>query len=159
MAVKSAYEVNLATLPIGENGYDFSVDTEFFKIRENPEVTDSDVQVHVDIVHKNDAYYCTLKARGMMQIPCDRCLEPMNHPIDEEYPLTIKYGSEYDDSDDGIIVLPESQAVFDFAPVISDMLLLTIPMRHVHAPGECDPSMERILTDHSTPEENEYGEE
>lgn len=159
MAGKKRYEVNLVGLPEGETELDFMADTEFFREQEQPDVVDSDVRVHLKINHKNGVYYCDFYACGIMHIPCDRCLEPMEHHVDTEESLTVKYGVEYDDSTDGLLIIPENMTSPDFAPLICDMLLLSIPMRHVHPSGGCDPAMRELLNAHSTEEEEEEEEE
>lgn len=152
MAVKKRYEVNLAVIPQGETELDFTVDTDFFRDREQPDVVDSDVRIRVCINHKNGVYYCFFEAKGLMHIPCDRCLEPMEHHVDTDERLSVKYGEEYDDSTDGLLILPETQMSLDLAPILCDMLLLSIPMRHVHPEGGCDPTMSELLSAHTTEE-------
>lgn len=129
---------------------DYTLDTAFFQAMEQPDVTGAEVRVHLDVDHKNDAYYCRFKAEGKLFIPCDRCLEPMTWPVSLEEELTVKYGEEYDDSTDGVLVIPQNDTHLDLAPLLCDMMLLSIPMRHVHEEGDCDPAMRQILQDHAS---------
>lgn len=158
METLKAYQLALASLPEGLTEHEYLLDTAFFRAMEQPDVVSADVKVHLSVEHKNNLYYCRFQAKGLLYIPCDRCLEPMEHPVDIDEELTVKYGADYDDSTDGILVIPESDTYLDLAPLLCDMLLLTIPMRHVHAEGNCDPAMERILHEHS-PEAVEQADE
>ncbi|MBQ5697558.1 MAG: hypothetical protein IIV50_04170, partial [Muribaculaceae bacterium] len=98
----SQYKVQLAALPEGKFEQDFVCDTEFFKHMESIDVIAGDVDVHLEISHKNNAYNCSFQIDGEIQIPCDRCLEPMTHIVEADYDIVVKYGYEYDDSSDEV---------------------------------------------------------
>lgn len=155
MSTPKAYLLNLATLPEGVTERDYALDSAFFEAMEQPEVLASDVAAHVTIDHKNEAYHLHLTAEGTMQIPCDRCLEPMDHEVDVDESIILRFGPEYDDSRDDVLVIPEDEPVLDLGQLMCDSLLLTIPMRHVHAPGACDPGMADILREHTADDDNE----
>lgn len=142
------YRLRLASLPQGVSEYDYSLGTEFFQAMENPDVLAADLKAHVRIEHKNDAYHLSITLVGEMQVPCDRCLDAMPHDVDASYEVVVKYGADYDDSIDGVLVLPESENFLDLAQLLYDTAVLTIPMRHVHEPGKCNPAMEAIMHEH-----------
>lgn len=150
MSSLKSYQLLLAGLPTGRSQRHYKVDGAFFEAMEQPEVSGADVDLSVDIEVKNEVVYLSFQANGELQIACDRCLEPMNLPVSVQESLVVKSGAEYDDSTDGVLTLPEEQTMLDLAPLVCDYLLLAIPMRHVHAPGECNPDMARILSEHTT---------
>lgn len=158
MGDAKTYQLALASLPAGTTERDYRLDTAFFRAMEQPDIIGADVRVSLHIDHRNDAYYLRIAACGELSIPCDRCLEPMSLAVDEYEELTVRYGQEYDDSKEGLLILPESESTLDMAPLLCDMLMLCIPMRHVHAEGECDPAMHRILQEHAA-EDMSGGEE
>lgn len=138
----------MAAAPEGVTEQDFTIGRRFFSDMENTDVLDSDVKVHLRLEHKNDAYYCRFTLKGAMLIPCDRCLDPMEHPVDTALDIVVKYGYEYDDSSDDVLVLPQSEAFFDASGLLYDTLILTVPMRHVHPQGACNPAMTEALQAH-----------
>ncbi len=144
----TAYKVQLAQLPDGKHEQDFVIDTEFFKNMENPDVLSADVKVHLDLVKKNDTYDCTFHCKGMLQIPCDRCLDPMDHEVDAEYHVIVKYGDNYDDGADNLLVIPYSSSYLNVAYILNDTVVLTIPLRHVHPMGKCNRAMASVLSRH-----------
>ena len=139
------YSVPVVSLAEGRHEMDFVCGTGFFQDMENSDVTAADVAVHLVIVRRGDSYKCQFTFSGEISIPCDRCLEPMPHVVDEEYFLTVRFGEEYDDSADDVLILPYDTAVWDVSRILYDTILLTIPLRHVHKDGECDESMAGIL--------------
>lgn len=150
MGKYSQYKVELASLPDGHFEQDFDCSTEFFRNMEVPEVISADVKAHLDLEKKNEAYDCTFHCKGMLQIPCDRCLDPMDHEVDTLYHITVRYGDDYNDESDDLLIIPQSSRVLNVAYMLKDTILLTIPLRHVHAPGKCNRSMAAALNRHST---------
>ena len=142
------YKVQLASLPDGKHEQDFECGIEFFQNMENPEILASDVKVHMDLVKKNDLYDCTFHCKGMLKIPCDRCLDPIDHEVDTEYHITVKYGEDYNDETDDLLVIPYSDSYLNVAYMLYDTIVLTIPLRHVHPMGKCNRAMVAALHKH-----------
>lgn len=154
----TAYKVQLASLPEGRHEQEFEIDTEFFKNMENPDVISSDVKVHLDLVKKNDVYDCTFHCKGMLQIPCDRCLDPLDHEVDTTYHVVVKYGETYDDGADNLLIIPYSDSYLNVAYILYDTVLLTIPLRHVHPMGKCNRAMAAALSRHKNVADEETDE-
>lgn len=148
------YIVALPTLSEGHHELELKAGKELFSGRGGTEVTDADITVYIDINVRNGAYEIGLTCRGWIYIPCDRCLEPMRLDIDEDYDVCVRYGEEYDETDD-TITLPESEVNLDLAPLVADTVSLAIPLRHVHPDGECDKEMEEIMNQHSAADDDD----
>lgn len=144
----SPYSVALASLPEGKHERDFVCDKAFFEAMDCPDVLDADVRAHLVINHKNEAYDCEIAMTGEISIPCDRCLDPLRHEIDDDFRIMIKYGDDYDDSREDLLIIPYEERNFDFSRLLCDTVLLSIPLRRVHKPGECNADMEARLHDH-----------
>ena len=94
------------------------------------------------------AYDCTFHCKGMLQIPCDRCLDPLDHEVDTVYHITVKYGDDYNDESDDVLVIPHSDLSLNVAYMLYDTIVLTIPLRHVHPLGKCNRAMAAALHKH-----------
>ena len=79
-------------------------------------------------------------------MPCDRCLEMMDQPVEADLRLIVKMGSEYTDDDD-VITVDEAHPVLDTAWLIYESIALAVPIRHVHQPGDCNVSMSEKLNE------------
>lgn len=130
----------------------FTCRADFFARMECVDVADADIDVSLRIECRHDAFAMSFHTSGWVDTPCDRCLEPVRIDICEDYPLTVRYGADYDDSTDGVLVIPDSEPDLDVAPIIRDNVLLALPIRRVHPDGECDPEASRVLCDHSASE-------
>ena len=154
----TAYKVQLSSLSEGKHEQDFEITTEFFKNMENTDVLSSDIKVHLEIVKKNDVYDCTFHCKGMLHIPCDRCLDPLEHEVDTTYKVIVKYGETYDDGADNLLIIPYSDNNLNVAYILYDTILLTIPLRHVHPMGKCNRAMVTALSRHKTEVDDDMDE-
>ncbi|MCM1153671.1 MAG: DUF177 domain-containing protein [Muribaculum sp.] len=143
------YKVQLASMTDGHHEQDFECDTEFFKNMEDAEVLGADIKVHLDVEKKHGAYDCTFTLRGVMQVPCHRCLDPLDHEVDTQYHITVKYGDSYNDESDDVLVIPYSDTYLNVAYMLHDTIMLTLPLRCVHAPGKCNRAMASVLNRHN----------
>lgn len=144
----SQYKVELATLKEGKFEQDFECGTEFFKNMENPDILNGDVHVHMDGEHKADRYYLSFHCEGVVEIPCDRCLDPIEYPIDAEYKITVEFGDEYNDASDELLIIPHTDRWLNVAYMLYDTIVLSIPLRHVHPLGKCNRAMAAALNKH-----------
>jgi uncharacterized metal-binding protein YceD (DUF177 family) len=67
--------------------------------------------------------------------------------IDTTNDLVVKFGTEYMDEGDYVIV-PEDEGTIDMAPLVYEFVALSMPIKRVHEPGMCDPAMMEILNQH-----------
>lgn len=160
MVKLSTYSIPLRGAQQATEQYTLVLNDEFFKEMESSDVLGGNVKVLVTVTRKGEANYFRFDCQGEIMIPCDRCLEPMKHEVDSDYELTVKFGDEYNDETDGLLIVPESDNDLNVASIVYDTVALTIPISHVHAEGECDEATWEALqahTTHSVDDEATYG--
>ena len=99
----------------------------------------------INVNNSQSCYTLDFAVTGDIQNTCDRCLDEMTHHVDDNYRLTVKIGENAAEDADDVIVVPKDQREIDLAPFIYDTIALPIPIRHVHADGECNSDMEQRL--------------
>lgn len=155
----SAYKLHLKNMPAGRQQFEFTADSEFFSDMESSDIRSGLVKIVVDVDHKGDIYVMDFVCKGTVNIPCDRCLDDMEHVVDTTYHLTVKYGDDYNDESDDLLIIPESDNDLNVAYMIYDTVELTIPLRHVHPEGECNKEMAARLKRHSANSEEESADD
>ena len=138
--------------------YQYQLDNEFFLDLDAPEVQKGQVNVTLKVRKTSGVYQLDFQTEGKVIVICDRCLDEMEQPIETEDRLKVKLGSEYSEVDDMVIV-PEEEGYINVAWFIYEFIALSIPMKHVHAPGKCNKDMESKLSKHlrvSADEEDEF---
>lgn len=141
-------ELPLKGMPDGTQEFEYELGIDFFREMESTDVLSGDVKAKVEVKRSGDIYGLIFTLDGEIGIPCDRCLYEMRHKVDTEYRVSVKYGEEYNDEADNVIVIPESDNVMDVSQLIYDTIMLTIPLKHVHPDGECDAEMQAQLNAH-----------
>ena len=149
MAKSSTYSIPLRGAQQATERYTLVLNDEFFKEMESSDVLGGNVNVEITVTRKGEANYFTFACKGEIMIPCDRCLEPMRHEVDTDYELTVKFGDEYNDETDGLLIVPDSDNDLNVASLLYDTVALTIPISHVHAEGECDEATWAALQAHT----------
>ncbi len=142
-------KIDLKSLDQGEMKMECSLDDEFFHIAESGEVKGGNVQLFVS-AHKSVSglYEIDFHAEGMVKVACDLCLDDMDQPICTDNRLLAKLGEEYSEDED-IVTVDKDEAILDTAWFVYESIVLDIPIKHVHAPGKCNPAMIKALEEHS----------
>ena len=141
-------KIDFQAIPEGESAVAARLGDEFFTSVDGSEITQGDVHVDVSIrktIHFSEVHF---HATGTVVVPCDRCLDPMDITVDVNEQLTVKTGSEYSEEDE-LIILAEEEPVLDLSWYVYESVVLSLPVKHVHAPGKCNPAMIDMLNEHS----------
>ena len=135
--------------------YEFVLDNLFFANIDGPEVQKGKVIVVLVVKKTSRAFELNFQTDGMVWVPCDRCLDDMEQPVSSTDKLLVKFGHEYAEEGDNLIVIPEEEGEINVAWFMYEFIALAIPMKHVHAPGKCNKAMSSKLSKHlrTTPDD------
>lgn len=143
----SQFKLPLKSLTPGGHSFEYHLDKEFFKNMESADVRDADVDVHLTVDFNNDVYALVFTLKGVVTVPCDRCLDDLQLDVDTTYSTKVKYGDNYSESDD-MMEIPESDNYLNVAYMLYDTVSLSIPIKHVHPLGKCNRAMSSLLKKH-----------
>ena len=73
----------------------------------------------------------------------------MEIPVDTHNRLVVKFGKEYAEESDEVVVIPEEEGAINLAWFLYEFIALAVPMKHVHAPGKCNKAMSTKLKKHT----------
>ncbi len=143
-----AYNIPLKTLPLGTSEFEFHLDNAFFALIGEEEIQKGDLKAVVT-VNKNDkesALHFTID--GKVVVICDRCLEEMQQPITTSADLIVRFGKEFSDDGDNIVIVPEDPGAINVSWFLYEFTVLAIPVKHVHPYGFCNKEMTSKLSQH-----------
>ncbi|MGL4227111.1 MAG: YceD family protein [Tannerellaceae bacterium] len=143
------YKIDLKNLEIGTHEFEYQLGNKYFTDIDGTEVQKGKVKVLLTLKRTPLMFDLSFKLDGVAYVPCDRCLDDVEIPIDTTAKLIIKFGHEYSEESDEVIVIPEEEGEINLAWFIYEFVALAIPMKHVHAPGKCNKSMSSKLKKHS----------
>lgn len=146
-----AYQINLKTIALGDIcKYEYLLDNKYFIDIDGAEVQKGKVNVSLKLEHKISGFEMNFHITGTTFVPCDRCLDDMEMPIEADNRLIVKLGKEYAEESDEILVISEDEGAINLAWFLYEFVALAIPMKHIHAPGKCNKTMSSVLKKHAT---------
>ena len=145
-----ALKLKIKTLPFGVHTVECHLDESFFNTDEQFEVRRADVDVTLTVTRKSEStFHLEISCHGTVTTACDRCLDDLDLPVDVDYCLNVEQmGTELDDSNDELLIVPSDWRELDAAPLVRDTVLLALPMTHCHEDDECNPDMLDLLDSH-----------
>lgn len=152
-----SFKIDLKALPQNETVLQFKLDDDYFKVIDASEIQRGDLTVNLSIRRTDDFFELNFHIEGIVHIPCDLCLEDMEQPIRTDNRLVAQFGEEYSEDDD-LVTVAEDEGILDVAWFIYEFIDLNIPVKHVHAPGKCNPAMIEKLKEHSAARSGEEEE-
>lgn len=135
-------------MPEGRHEFDYHLDKLFFDNMESADIRDADLNVKLTVVYRSEVYDLTFDIEGVITLLCDRCLDELPFDVKTQYHVMVKYGEDYNDDADDLLVIPESDNYLNVAYMIYDTVALTVPPRHVHPVGMCNRAMSALLKKH-----------
>ena len=70
--------------------------------------------------------------KGTVNVNCDVSNEPFDLPVEGSLFLVVKFGEEYNDDDEELLILPYNEHQMNVAQYIYELLVLSIPAKRVH---------------------------
>lgn len=147
-------------LKFGIHHYDFVIDDKFFEALDYSMFKKGSLTVGVELNRQERMLIFDFKILGFIEIECDRCLELINYPVDSNHRLIFKFGHDWEDVSDEIIIIPESEYQIEIAHYLYEFISLTLPMQCIHPDDEngnstCSAEMLKLLGYHPATQEED----
>lgn len=133
-------------LKLGKHEFVYEIDNAFFESFEYQEFNGASVKVTAILEKMSNMMELEIEAVGTVNVDCDMTGEPFDQPIHSDLHLVIKFGEEYNDEDDEILIIPHGEYQINIAQYIYEMLVLAVPQKRVH-PGVLDGTLKSEILD------------
>ncbi len=147
--MKQRYTIAYKGLKEGVHTYDWVVGEGFW--RDHPEggITGGEVEVAATLERGGaGTMRLEVEMQGSVTVPCDRCLEDCDLPVDFRGGLAVKVSHDAEEHpfEGDIIRVNQGDAVIDLEQYIYESIVLSLPLRRVHPEdvhGQplCNPAM------------------
>ena len=135
------FNIPFVGLKEGKHLFQYKIDNTFFELYDYNEFEKSSINVTLEFVKKSTLFELEFTASGSVNVPCDVTNEYFDLEITATLPLVVKFGQEYNDENEEILILPHEVYQFSVAQFIYEMIVLGIPSKRVH-PKVLDGTME-----------------
>ena len=144
--------IHFVSLKEGVHHYDYVITDKFFEKFELSEISNGHLEVDIILEKHTSMLELRFDIEGFVMIPCDLCLEEFEMSIKSSNKMYVKFGNDYTEVADDIIMLPRNADEINVAQFIYEYINLAIPIRRVHPLDEngeatCNPEMIRLLNE------------
>lgn len=154
MKLLSEYDIPYYGLKEGVHEFDFDVSAGFFEYFENPDFTGGELKIRLKLIRESQLITLIFSISGYISVICDRCLELYNYPVKSEESVFIRFGENYEELDNNIVIIPRNEKIINIAQFIYEFTVLNLPIKRVHPDNkdgnsECDPEMLKKIAGYS----------
>ncbi|MDP5081097.1 MAG: DUF177 domain-containing protein [Winogradskyella sp.] len=140
------YIIPFIGLKVAEHHFDYQIDNTFFQNFDYDEFNSVAVKIDLKLEKKTTFLELYFSASGTVNVNCDITNEPYNQAINDQLKLVVKFGNEYNDENEDILILPHGEYEINVAQYIYELIVLAVPSKRIH-PGIEDGTLQSdILT-------------
>ena len=116
----------------GNHSFQYQIDNKFFEEFQYDEFNEADISVDVNFTKKNTLLELMFSINGTVNIPCDVTGEYYNQSVIGDYKLVVKFGPEFNDDNDEILIIPYDTYQINVAQYIYELVVLSVPTKRIH---------------------------
>jgi uncharacterized metal-binding protein YceD (DUF177 family) len=133
-------------LKLGKHHFEYQISNAFFVDFDYDEFQSSDIKVSVVLDKKSNMLELEFKHKGTVNVPCDLTSEDFDLPLKGKMKLIVRFGDEFNNDNEELLILPHGEHEMDLAQYIYEMIALSVPLKRVH-PGVKDGSLKTEALD------------
>ncbi len=141
MKIENEFLIPFIGLKLGKHPFEFQINNKFFERFDYHEYENSDIKVDVVLDKKSTHLEISFKHKGTITVPCDLTTEIFDLPIKGKMNLIVKFGEEFNNDNEEMLILPHGEYQVDVAQYIYEMIVLSVPTKRVH-PGVKDGTLQ-----------------
>jgi len=135
------FTIPFVGLKLGKHIFTYEITQTFFKHFEYEEFNDTKVDLKVILDKKPTLLEFSLDFTGYVNVNCDLTNEPFDQPISGKYHFVVKFGEEYNDENEDILILPHGSYQVNIQQFVYESIVLSLPAKRVH-PGVMDGTLQ-----------------
>jgi len=133
-------------LKLGKHEFEYTIDNTFFESFGYDEFNTASIRLKAMLNKLNTMMELDIIASGSVNVNCDLTSEPYDQEVQSDLQLVIKFGEQFNDEDDEILILPHGEYQVNIAQYVYEMLVLGVPQKRVH-PGVLDGTLQSEALD------------
>ncbi len=138
MSVDRTFEIAYVGLKPGIHHFSYDITDSFFKKFAEQDFTDAQLKVNLWFDKKSvHTFIIKMDVDGTITDLCDRCCDPLQIRVWEEYTMMVKLvnaedADNLDEQDPEVIHFPRSESIMDVAEWIYEFIILSLPIQKIH---------------------------
>lgn len=119
-------------LKLGKHHFEYQIEKTFFDHFEYDEFNSACVTTNIVLDKKTTFLELHFKISGTVNINCDISNEPYDQKILGSLDLVVKFGEEYNDELDDILIIPHGEFEINVAQYVYELIILSVPAKRIH---------------------------
>lgn len=140
------FDISFVGLKEGINQFEYIIEKEFFDFFEYDEFYNSNIKAAIVFLKKPTMFELNFTFSGWVEVTCDVTNELFKYPIDTSIDLIVKFGKEFNDENEELLIIPYSDHKINVAQYIYEAIVLELPLKRVH-PGVNDGTLQSEVLD------------
>ncbi len=127
-----AFDIEIFRLSDGKQSFGYELNDAFFASIEGSLVEKGSLKTNVVLDKSERLILASFDTKGTVELICDRSLEPFEHTIDSQENLVFKFGDEFAELSEDVIMIPRDLQKLNLAQYIYEFIGLSVPMKKLH---------------------------
>ncbi len=121
--------------------FDYQIDKKFFEYFEYDDFNDVDIKADLVFEKKTTFLELYFEISGSVNVDCDITNEPYDQVVEGKFKLIVKFGDDYNDEFEDILIIPHGEYELNVAQYIYELIILSMPAKRIH-PGVEDGTLD-----------------
>ena len=143
------YTIPFSGLSIGRHEFEFEAGRQFFECFEHSEISEAKLNIRITLDKKSTLLDLIFEVKGVVNVVCDICTDPIDLPLEFSEKLIYQFGSEQYENTDEILVIPHGDHEINIAQPLFEFIHLSLPAKRQHPEGKCNPEMLKKLDEYT----------
>jgi len=130
------YKIPFRGLENGKHQYEFNIDNKFFEGFPEGDISKGNLIAKVELIKRSTGVESFFDVSGKVTLPCDRCLDDLEVPIEFQGKLFFEFGHESEEVSDELVMLSPSDHYLELDLYIYEYIILSLPIQKIHSDDE-----------------------
>ena len=135
------FTIPFVGLKVGKHHFDYQIDKKFFEHFEYDDFNDVNVKAALLFEKKTTLLELHFEISGIVNVNCDLTNEPYDQSVEGKFKLVVKFGDDYNDEFEDILIVPHGEYEINVAQYIYELIILSMPAKRIH-PGVEDGTLD-----------------
>lgn len=126
------FNIPFVGLKEGRHLFEYQIDNAFFEAFKFDEFNNVNLKANINFVKKSTLFELNFTIKGTVNVPCDITGELFDLQIEGSLDLVVKFGDEFNNEHDEILILPHEVYQMNVAQYIYELIVLSVPSKRIH---------------------------
>lgn len=140
------FDISFVGLKEGITQFEYLIEKKFFDFFNYEEFNNSNVNVELAFLKKATMFELNFVFSGWIEVACDVTNELFQQPIETNLDIIVKFGDEFNDENEELLIIPYSDHKINVAQYIYESIILALPLKRIH-PGVNDGTLHSDVLD------------